>query len=840
MAVAFKDEYMKMDEEFGGQTYKMAANTLMTWPSDIDSSRLYMSTSETKQSLSLLDPDVPRLTTGWENVLGKLNKGRSYIQMDGTWEVIDIIQKFKDGEIYTVVFYNEETDTYEMLEKQLTENLPEKFGFIFNNERMDSLQIGDIITDEIISKSTSYDDHMNYRYGKNAKVLYTTSTNTLEDAVQIRRGWAESVKSVEVDSVGPFNLEKNHIPLNIYGDDDNYLVCPRFGEPIKDSVVFAFRPINKKHILQDFKNSELKKINPSTDTEFYVSDSDCSYVYDIDIYYNGQDPFPDNIFFRQLKGYYDEICIYADQLYKWADKIKKSGSNYTPNVPYFISKYQHFNDPEWLFCGKEKNRPFGNMQIVFHTKSVIGLVPGSKVSGRYGDKGVISSVASDPGTCQLITDTMDSILDMLGREINDEEREKLAAQIEIVPDEQMMYTDEFPVDIYLNASGAIRRLNPGQICEVDLSFAGEEIRKKVKSLPTMEEKENLIFDFLGMLNEAECNFFYEMYQGFEREMDIDGKRILLSNQREKEAFIHDIEENGFYIRKEHDSAIRYEAICNIYKKFDFIKPYPVYINIFGTTRRRVIKDCVIGDKYMMILKHNNNKNFSARSTFRVNRANLPVKDTTKRDNRSQYSRSPVRIGEAYNLMSAISGALLAEYNIFMRSSAMGRKSLKQILETEGNPLEIKRLKMKDNYINTNADIFNARLKGIGARLRFVREGDDEPTMLEDVAMPLQIGKFIIYDSPLRKKMYNHIFAIFMDKMESVSVMESYRGEKEDLIWDQVFALDEVKQYELPDDIKDMLRIASKNEGLDIFSMIENDEGKDNEVELSEEKNVGAQ
>lgn len=830
MAVAFKDIYVKMDEEFRGQTYKMAANTLLTWPTDIDASRLYMNTGETKQSLTLLEPDVPRLSIGWENVLGRLNKNRSYIQLDGTWEVKDIIPKFKNGgEIYTIVVYNEETDTYDMLEKQVAENLPEKFGFLYNNERMDQLKVGDVVTDEIISKSTSYDDHMNYRYGKNAKVCYSTSTNTIEDAVQIRQGWADGVKSIEVDTVGPFGMNINHIPLNLYGDDNEYKVFPDFGEPIKDSVVFAFRPVNKNHILQDFKNSELRKVRPTTDTDFYVSDSDISYIYDINIYYNNPEPFPDNIFFHQLKEHYDDICEYADRMYAWTKKIKQSGSHYTKNIPYFKSKYQHFNDPEYQFCGKEKNHPFGNMVIEFKIKSVIGVVPGSKVAGRYGDKGVISSVASDPGTQNLVTNMMDSILDMLGREINDEEREKLASQITIVPDEQMPYTDKFPVDIILNASGAIRRLNPGQIVEVDLNFAAEEIREKITTLETIEEKENMIFDFLGLISEAECSFFYEMYRGFDREYAINGKHILLTNQKAKEDFIRDIEENGFYIRKEHDSGIRYEAICKIYEHFDFIKPLPLYIDIFGTKKRRIIKDAVVGDKYMMILKHNNNKNFSARSTFRVNRANLPVKDTTKRDNRSQYSRSPVRIGEAYNLMSSISGALLAEYNIFMRSSTLGRKSLKRLLETEGNPLEIKRLKLKDNYINTNADIFNAKFKAIGLRLKFVKEGEQEPDMLEDVVMPLQIGKFIIYDSPLRKKMYNHIFALFIKRMEEISVMESYRGQKEDLVWDEIFALDEVKKYELSDDVQGMIRLASKNEGIDVRSLLEHD-NESNETE----------
>lgn len=827
MAVVYKDEYLKMDEMYDGKTYLMSANTLLTWPADIDASRLYMNTAETRQSLTLINPDVPKLSTSWENPLGRLNKERSYKQLDGTWEVKDIIKKFKNGEMYTVVFYNQETDTYDMIEKQITENLSEKFGFMFNNDKMDSLKIGDILTDEVIYKSTAYDEHMNYRYGKNAKVLYSTSTCTLEDAVLIRKGWANGVKSVEVDTVST-SVNTNHIPLNLYGDDEHYKVCPDFGEPIQNSTVFALRMINKDHILVDFQNQNMKKIY-STDTDYVVSEADESYIYDIDIFYNGSDPFPDNVFFRQLKDYYDDICLYADKMLEWSTRIKESGSNYTDNIPFYKSKYQHFNDPEWKWCGKEKNKPFGHMVIDFKIKSIIGLGPGSKVAGRFGDKGVIAKVASDPGMCDIVTNSMDSLLDMLGREINDEEREKLASQIQIIPDDEMPYTDKFPVDIILNSSGAIRRLNPGQIDEVDLAFQAEEIREKITTLETMEEKEKMIFDFLSMIEEDHYSFFFNMYKGFDKYYNIKNHTICLEDIDAKMAFIKDVEEHGFYLVKEHDSNIRYETIKRIYEHFDFIKPLPLYIDIFGTKRRRVAKDAIVGDKYIMILKHNNNKNFSARSTFRVNRANLPTKDTTKRNNRSQYSKSPVRIGEAYNLMSSISGALLAEYNIFMRSSTLGRKSLKHILETDGNPLEIKRLKVKDNYINANADIFNARFKSIGLRLKFVQE-DQNDDMLEDVIMPLQIGKYTIYDSPLNKSMYNVIFAKFISFMESYSVVESYPGEKKEIMWNKVFDLPEIQKFNLDEDTKTMIILASKNEGIDILQEL-NDMKKTSDSDL---------
>lgn len=384
MAIASKDEYLKMDEKYDDKTYLMSANTLLTWPSDIDGSRLYMNTSETKQSLTIINPDIPRLSNGWENPLGKLNKDRSYKKLEGRWEVRDIVRKFKNGEMYTLVVYNPDENLWDMIEKPITENLNEKFGFFFNTDVMDQCKIGDVLEDEIIYKSTSYDENMNYRYGKNAKVFYSTSTNSLEDAIQIRAGWADGVESVEVDDVNA-SVNDNHIPLNLYGrKKGEYKVCPDFGEPIIDSCIFALRPIHNDHVLIEFQNEALRTINPTTDTDFYVAEAKSACIYDIDIYYNGSDPFPDNIFFHQLHGYYEEICEYADKMNEWATYIKSSGDNYTDNIPFFKSKYQHWNDPQWSWCGKEKNKPFGFMQIVFHVKSILGIVPGSKLAGRYG------------------------------------------------------------------------------------------------------------------------------------------------------------------------------------------------------------------------------------------------------------------------------------------------------------------------------------------------------------------------------------------------------------------------------------------------------------------------
>ena len=805
MAVERRDVYKEMDEKYGDQLYKIFGITSMGFPTGADASRLNMFTQEIRQHLSLENPDVARIQTGSEKSFGKLN--HSYRKMEGRWIVKDIIYKFNNVEIpdelkvYIMVLYNPDTDTYDMIEKKISEDLGEKYGYSYNTEKMDSLKVGDRIQDEIIYKSKSYDEHMNYRYGKNAKVFYSTSVDTMEDALKIRMGWAKDVITSENYTIS-VSINQNHVPLNLYGDNETYKPIPDIGEPIKNSLAMALRLINKAHILTDFQTDALNSGELySTDIPYRASDN--SFIYDINIYYNNSEPFPDNTFFHQLKGYYDSICVYADRILEWTTRIKDSGSNYTKKVTQFRSDYLNFNDPEYVWRSKD-NKSFGNIVVELKVKGLVSLEPGSKLSGRYGDKGVIAKITTDSDFAKEFVNLTDSLLDMLGREINEEERDNLAKNIEFVPDDEMPYTDEFPIDIIANSSGAVRRLNTDQIYEIDLTFAAYHIQKAIIKAETMKEKEDLLFTFLSIVNKDEYDFFYNMYSSFDTYVKVDNYNIAFIDDEQKKKFIADVEEHGIYLIKPADAMIRYETMKEVYETFPFIKPFPMYIDIFGTKRRRIIKDGVVGDKYIMVLKHNSNKNFSARSTYRVNRANLPSKDTSKRENRSAYSHNPIRIGESYNLMSSISGSLLAEYNIFMRSSVMGRNELGKILEAEDNPLKIKRIKVKDNFVNANADIFAAKAKTLGFGLEFVRDYDKNQDILEDVIMPLHIHGYTIYDSPLRRPIYNKLFEVYEAFLSTFSVVETYIGEKNDLAWQYVFKQPEVQELDISDEMKEML------------------------------------
>lgn len=797
--------FKKMDEEFGDSMYKLWGPTLLGFPMDVDANRLLMFASNQKQFLTLLNPDVPHIQTGFENVFGRRNK--SYTKVEGTWEVVDKIPKFKDGLIYTIVLFNKKTNTYDMIEKPVAEIRTEKFGFTYDTSAMDKLATGDKVTDKVLIKSTSYDEHMNYRLGRNANVMYSTSNPTIEDAMYIRRGWAESVKFVELDSVFvPVN--DNDIFLNLYGTDDDYKPFPRIGEKAKNSMLCALRRVVKDHLLYDFQSKNLKTPY-STDTQYFVSKD--AEVYDINVYYNGEGDFPANIFYHELSEYYYSIQQYADAVANWGRRIKKSGAKYTENVSFLLSKYKNYTDPDYKW--KYRDREFSNILVEFKVVATVTLQEGFKIVGRYGDKGVISGIARDSvappergDETAFIGKVAESLVGNFSKELTEEEMKLISKNVQIVEDSQMPYTEDgMKVDILLNSSGAIRRLNFGQIVELDLNFQMEQIRKKMCTLKTDEEKVELLFKFLEIVNKDEYKFFYQLYSSWDRRVTIDGRTIRILNETERHNFIKDVEENGIYLVKPPHSEIRYDTVKEVYAAFPWIQPLQLYIDLFGIGRKKIMRKNIVASKYMYVLKQTSNKNFSARSTGRVNKKGLPEKSTDKRDNRAEISHNPLKIGEAYNLFSSISGADLAEYNIFTRSSPVGRKSLKRILAATGNPLHINRLKLKDSYRNTNADILNAYLRSVGIGIRFIKDPESLGDVIMDVVQDYQVDGFTVIDSPLRKEMYQRLFAKYRKVRNEYIVLDTSGdgSAQNEALWELVFKDPEVKKMKVPEDVKDI-------------------------------------
>ncbi len=332
--------------------------------------------------------------------------------------------------------------------------------------------------------------------------------------------------------------------------------------------------------------------------------------------------------------------------------------------------------------------------------------------------------------------------------------------------------------------------------EVEINFVGENLRKYIKTLNTREEKLQVIFRFLELLNVEEKDFFYNLYQSYDQVLKIDGQDIRFLNEKAQNDFIQSVEDNGFYIVKRPDAKIRYEVLKTLYDEWPWIKPYDAYIDLFGIKHKKIMRPVVIGSKYMYVLKQTSNKNFSARSTGRLDKKGLPAKSSDKKANLSSFNTNPIKIGEAHNLFAGITGLDLAEFNLFMRSSPIARKSLDRILEAENDPFEIKRLKVLDNYTNQNAIILEAYLKSMGLRLNFVTDDTDEEA-LKDTIQEMRVDGFTIIDRGYKKPIYKKLldtYLYFMEKFTVVSIDEPNLKKK--MGWDYVFDQDEIKSMDL--------------------------------------------
>ena len=116
----------------------------------------------------------------------------------------------------------------------------------------------------------------------------------------------------------------------------------------------------------------------------------------------------------------------------------------------------------------------------------------------------------------------------------------------------------------------------------------------MKSLPTLVEKENELFDFIQVFNEKQ---YEEMYK--------DYKKL---KKKEKEEYIQDAIDNGIYIHQlpMWETMPIFYRCQNVLKKFPYIKQDDVYIKQWGR-EFKVLTKYFIGEMYILKLKQSDRR-----------------------------------------------------------------------------------------------------------------------------------------------------------------------------------------------------------------------------------------
>ena len=201
---------------------------------------------------------------------------------------------------------------------------------------------------------------------------------------------------------------------------------------------------------------------------------------------------------------------------------------------------------------------------------------------------------------------------------------------DIREDEDMPYTkDGRRVDLLINLLAIINRTTSFPLYEIFINGSSYQVRQKMASLDTLEEKENMLFDFIQILNEDQYEKMYKKYKKLKK--------------KEREEYIEDAIENGIYIHQTpmwEKMPIFYRC-QNLLKKFPFIQQDDVYIKKWGR-EYKILTKYFIGEQYVMKLKQSDRRGFSARSTGALDTKSLPTRSFKSRSHLERISSSCIR------------------------------------------------------------------------------------------------------------------------------------------------------------------------------------------------------
>lgn len=580
------EELRKADENLQGSP-SLLGMTMLTYPNYINSMRSTMFTSHLKQFLNLLNPDFPYVFTNNENLVGKYSSG--YKQTKTNLRIEHKVCKFEDilgaaPRIYKLFVFDTENQRYDVIERKVCEDLTENFGFDYVNDVIDSFREGDEVPpNTIMFHSTSYDEDMNYGYGKNVTVGYTLDPSTSEDAAVASRSLCEAFASIETETL-KIGLNSNDFLINLYGKKGEYKPLPDIGEFVSDIIAVTRRQFNNQ-MLFDFKNTSLNEIHEG-DTIYYVDKNVEIVDYTI---YNNNDEENDNPFYEQINKYIRSQNKYYEEIIDICKDIIDSGYDYSRDIDYLYSRA--LDQVDKIKKWKDGDSVFNNMEIEITLRRRVPLAKGCKLTGRFGNKSVVSEIRED--------------------------------------DEMPFTEDGRRVDLLLNLLAIINRTTSFPLYEIYITGAAYQVRQKMRTLESLSEQEDMLFKFVEILNEEQYEKMYKDYKKM--------------TKKEKEAYIWDAIEDGIYIHQTpmwETMPIFYRCM-NLRKAFPFLKMDDVYINKWGR-KIKTLSKYWIGSMYCMKLKQSDRRGFSARSTGALDTKSLPTRSFKSKSHQERISSSCIR------------------------------------------------------------------------------------------------------------------------------------------------------------------------------------------------------
>lgn len=624
-----------------------------------------------EHALNLMKPEIPYLSTGYEIRFG--DESSSIVKADADYEVVDKIFKFESykDQHYWLIVRNIHTGQLGVIERMPSCNyLTESYGYLYNNTILDNLDVGyEVPKDELLRKSTAFDEYGNRCDGTNLLAAYIAQNASMEDGIVISRSAAVKLASPLVKKVSII-INDNDIPLNLYGDNSIYKSFPDIGEDVKGGILCGIRRENIDDCLFVQSKERLRNLLMS-DEKFTVEGK----VVDIDINSNNPESIQGKIHNSQINYYLQNKYRYMSEFVTSINRLKSKG--YT-DLSYDLNElYSTFKD-ELNHASYIKDKVFsGTIIEMFILEESVPSV-GDKITNRYGGKGVISKIVEDEDMPFIQT-----------------------------------HTGEIKhLQVCMNSSTCVNRLNPGQLMEVSLNHISAQIVDFIKvGVMDTDDAISMICKFLSFSSQTQAEYIYNA--------------LYKASPEDREQFVNDVKETGNILisNKPIAESMTLDKLNEIYKAFPFIQQDELYVPMAGSNGvKRFIKayrQLVVGHEYFYRLKQYAEEKFSVTSMSSTNITGENTKNKAKKNFRSIHASTPIRFGEMETEDFAHMGMDWVVSNLMIHSvSPQARRLVENIYTKDPYNIDIK---LDGESRNRSAEKLNAYLKAMGLKLVFIKK-----------------------------------------------------------------------------------------------------------------------
>lgn len=679
--------------------HMLGKGLMMPFAAANSGSRKLMFGTQLEHRLPLLNPEVPFIQTGYENQFGQYSS--SYVTAEGDLEVVAIIPKFEwaPRHQYYIIFVEKKTGLLKMIERKEYKHITENYGYLYNNDFLDSLDIGSSVSDgRVIQKSMSFDEYDNRMDGCNMLTMYTACEETMEDAIIISESASKKLASPLVKKV-TIIINDNDIPLNLYGDIEHYKSFPNIGEHVVNSILCGLRREKKEECLFSQSYSRLRELSIS-DERYTVSGR----VVDIDIFCNAPDRLAEYDYNAQLKRYYDNNMRMCHQIVNSIKPFLNNGFK----MDYEMQKLYY--TCEGVINGKQYfyERPFSNIVLQITLVEEINVMRGDKLSNRYGGKGITARVRPD---------------NMMPKTISGE-----------------------TVEVILNMCGVYGRENTGQLFEITVSYICIKLLQFIQmNVLDIGQCIELYLDLHRIVAPSQAEWLEQMFANLGDDECIDFISNAVADEKSIYLVIEPMTEN-----------MTIDKVAQLYEKFPWAKPEAMMMPIVDSAGEvRYIpsrRPMVYGYQYIYRLKQYAEEKFSVTSLSATNIRNENSKSKNSNNYKALYSRTPIRFGdmETGNLVH-LGAELVVQMLMLYSTSPHARRLTSQMLT--GDPFNID-VKLDMNSVNRNVEILNVYLKTMGLKLEFIRK----PKQYIQPVMINPLGYFIhpkALNQPIKPLDYYH-------------------------------------------------------------------------------------